>query len=143
MPTLTDALNELVDIHEHFVDAANLDAEEQEATQAYLQRIQQLHNTCVEAINRARQVRVGRQGWNVSNSGHKPNNSKLRDNQAESLNNTIQPNDSSNAVQQLEPQDNTSHLNVPDEEFDAPAQLTATKKRKLDLEFLFVQKKIQ
>ncbi|KAK4013637.1 hypothetical protein OUZ56_026190 [Daphnia magna] len=143
IPTLTDAFNELVDIHERFVAAANLEAEEQEAAQAYLKRIQQLHNTCVEPINHVRQVRVGRQGWNVCNSGHEPNRSNPRDDQTESLSNTIQPYDSSGAIQQPEPKDNTSHLNVPDEEFDATAQLTAAKKRKLDLEFLLVQKKIQ
>jgi hypothetical protein len=58
MPTLTDAFNELVDIHERYVAAAELDDEEREAAETYLQGIQQLHNTCVEAINRVRQVKV-------------------------------------------------------------------------------------
>jgi hypothetical protein len=58
IPTLTDALNELVGIHERYVAAAELDDEEREAAETYLQGIQQLHNTCVEAINRVRQVKV-------------------------------------------------------------------------------------
>jgi hypothetical protein len=58
MPMLTDAFNGLVDIHERYVAAAELDAEEREAADTYLQGIQQLHNTCVEAINRVRQVKV-------------------------------------------------------------------------------------
>ncbi|XP_045023700.1 uncharacterized protein LOC123468107 [Daphnia magna] len=143
MPTLTDAFNELVDIHERFVAAANLDTEELEAAQAYLQRIQQLHNTCVEALNRVRQVRVGRQGWNVSNSGHEPNRSNPRADQTESLSNTIQSYDSSGAIQQPEPQDTPSHLNVPDEKFDATAQLTAAKKTKARSRVLVGPEKVQ
>jgi hypothetical protein len=143
MPTLTDAFNELVDIHERYVAAAELDDEEREAAETYLQGIQQLHNTCVEAINRVRQARVGRQGWNVSNSGHVPNRPNPRDEQPESLNNTISLHDSASAIQQPEPLDNNSHLSVPDEELEPTYQLTAAKKRKLDLEFLLVQKKIQ
>ncbi|EFX77503.1 hypothetical protein DAPPUDRAFT_321436 [Daphnia pulex] len=143
MPTLMDAINELVDIHERYVAAAELDAEEREAAGTYLQGIQQLHNTCVEAINRVRQVRVGRQGWNVSNSGHVPNRPNPRDEQPESLNNTIPPHDSASAIQQPEPLDNNGHLSVPDEELEPTDQLTAAKKRKLDLEFLLVHKNIQ
>jgi hypothetical protein len=39
MPTLTDAFNELVDIHERYVAAAELEAEEREAAETYLQGI--------------------------------------------------------------------------------------------------------
>ncbi len=143
MPTLTDAFNELVDIHERYVAAAELEAEEREAAETYLQGIQQLHNTFVEAINRVRQVRVGRQGWNVSNSSYEPNRTNPRDEQPKSLNNTFPSHDLASAIQQPEPLDNNSHLSVTDEELEPTDQLTAAKKRKLDLEFLLVQKKIQ
>jgi hypothetical protein len=98
MPMLTDAFDELVNIHQRFLAAANLDVEEQ-----ILQGFQQLHNTCVEAINRVRQVRVGRQGWNLSNSGHEPNRSNPHENQAETHKNTVQPHYSSSFNQQHEP----------------------------------------
>ena len=142
MPTLTNALNELVDIHERYVAAAELDAEEQEAAETYLQGIQQLHNTCVEAINRVRQVRVGRQGWNVSNSGLVPNRTNPRDEQPESLSNIISPHDSASAIQKPGLLDHNGHLSVPNEELEPTDQLKAAIKRKLDLEFLLVQKKI-
>ena len=75
-------------------------------------------------------MRIGRQGWSVSNSGQEPNRSNPRDDPAESLNDTIQPRDLSSVIQQPGPQDNTSNLDVPDEEFDGSAQLAAEKERK-------------
>ena len=59
MPTLNDTYNELVDIHQRFVDAANLDPERQDAAQAYLQK----NTATAEHLRRSNKSRPSNENW--------------------------------------------------------------------------------
>ncbi|EFX81549.1 hypothetical protein DAPPUDRAFT_242238 [Daphnia pulex] len=140
MPTLELAHANLVQIHERYVAAAQLDDGEQHAAATYLEGINNLQTACVQAVAAALRRTAPRRAWNISDTVVREPNQNVpipqpEHQQLNAVNNVEQePQQPNNPPQpgQDDQSNDTQHDNLSPVDFDFHS---AAKKRKIDLEF--------
>jgi hypothetical protein len=149
LASLDQAYTSLINVHERFVTASRLDGEDLHTAQVYLENVRALHTACLGQVERAQRAGAAG-GWNVSVNVDAINRSAPLETPEsnEQQNPPTTPNRTVafNIENEVHANNDTTGRRNLESDFETLPQIdqvASAKRRKLDLELLLHQKKVQ